>query len=136
MREIQRWHLERGWATVGYHFVLSPSGRVFLGRPVDRLGAHVLGHNVGTVGIALMGNFELERPTPAALESLTYVRDPARSPAARRRGCSAIATTVATRRRPARAGTSSATPTNAEGRLPAALRPSVEPIPSGRALRS
>jgi hypothetical protein len=34
----------------------------------------VLGHNVGTVGIALMGNFELERPTPAALESLTYAR--------------------------------------------------------------
>jgi hypothetical protein len=74
MREIQRWHLERGWATVGYHFVVSPSGRVFSGRPVDRLGAHVLGHNVGTVGIAVMGNFELEQPTPAALESLTYVR--------------------------------------------------------------
>ncbi len=74
MREIQRWHLERGWATVGYHFVVSPSGRVFRGRPVDRLGAHVLGHNVGTVGICLMGNFELERPTPAALESLTYTR--------------------------------------------------------------
>jgi hypothetical protein len=74
MREIQRWHLARGWATVGYHLVVSPSGRIFSGRPVDRLGAHVLGHNVGTVGIALMGNFELERPTPAALESLTYAR--------------------------------------------------------------
>ena len=74
MREIQRWHLERGWATVGYHFVVSPSGRGFLGRPVDRLGAHVLGHNVGTVGICLMGNFELERPTAASLESLTYTR--------------------------------------------------------------
>jgi hypothetical protein len=74
MREIHRWHLERGWATVGYHFVVSPSGRIFRGRPVDRLGAHVLGHNVGTVGICLMGDFELERPTSAALESLTYVR--------------------------------------------------------------
>lgn len=74
MREIQRWHFERGWATVGYHFVVSPSGRIFLGRPVDRLGAHVLGHNVGTVGIGLMGNFELERPTPAALASLEHVR--------------------------------------------------------------
>src|SRR5918993_267608 len=48
MREIQRWHFERGWATVGYHFVVSPTGRIFRGRPVDRLGAHVLGHNVGT----------------------------------------------------------------------------------------
>jgi N-acetylmuramoyl-L-alanine amidase len=74
MREIQRWHFARGWATVGYHFVVSPSGRIFRGRPVDRLGAHVLGHNVGTVGICLMGNFELERPTRAALGSLAYVR--------------------------------------------------------------
>jgi hypothetical protein len=74
MRAIQRWHLDRGWATVGYHFVVSPSGRIFRGRPVDRLGAHVLGHNAGTVGICLMGNFELERPTAAALASLEHVR--------------------------------------------------------------
>jgi hypothetical protein len=74
MRQIQRWHLDRGWATVGYHFVLSPAGRIFRGRPVDRLGAHVLGHNVGTVGICLMGNFEEETPTAAALLSLDHVR--------------------------------------------------------------
>ena len=72
MRAIQRWHLARGWATIGYHFVVSPSGRIFRGRPVDRLGAHVLGHNAGTVGICLMGNFETERPTPAALRSLEH----------------------------------------------------------------
>src|SRR5688572_22456707 len=74
MREIQRWHLDRGWATVGYHFVISPGGRIFRGRPVDRLGAHVLGHNGGTVGICLMGDFEHERPAPAALASLAHVR--------------------------------------------------------------
>ena len=74
MRQIQHWHLDRGWATVGYHFVVSPSGRIFRGRPVDRLGAHVLGHNVGTLGICLMGNFEHERPTGAALLSLHHVR--------------------------------------------------------------
>jgi N-acetylmuramoyl-L-alanine amidase len=72
MRAIQRWHLARGWATIGYHFVVSPSGRIFRGRPVDRLGAHVLGHNAGTVGICLMGNFQTERPTPAALRSLEH----------------------------------------------------------------
>jgi N-acetylmuramoyl-L-alanine amidase len=74
MREIQRWHVARGWATVGYHFVVSPTGRIFLARPPDRLGAHVLGHNVGTVGIALMGNFELERPSKAALDGLDHAR--------------------------------------------------------------
>lgn len=75
MRAVQRWHLDRGWTTVGYHFVVAPSGRIFRGRPVDRLGAHVLGHNAGTVGICLMGNFELERPTAAALASLDHVRE-------------------------------------------------------------
>lgn len=74
MREIQRWHLDRGWATVGYHFVVSPSGRIFGGRPVDRLGAHVQGHNAGTVGICLMGDFTRERPTAAALAALEHVR--------------------------------------------------------------
>ena len=74
MRQIQRWHLDRGWLTVGYHFVVSPSGRIFGGRPVDRLGAHVAGHNAGTVGICLMGNFERERPTDAALAALEHVR--------------------------------------------------------------
>ena len=74
MRQIQQWHFDRGWATVGYHFVVSPTGRIFLGRPVDRLGAHVLGHNVGTVGICLMGNFDVEQPTAAALASLEHVR--------------------------------------------------------------
>ena len=27
------WHLDRGWATVGYHFVVSPSGRIFSAAP-------------------------------------------------------------------------------------------------------
>jgi hypothetical protein len=74
VREIQRWHRERGFATIGYHFVVAPSGRIFRGRPVDRQGAHVAGHNVGTVGIALMGDFEHERPSAAAVASLDYVR--------------------------------------------------------------
>jgi hypothetical protein len=74
VREIQRWHRQRGFATIGYHFVVSPSGRIFRGRPLDRLGAHVQGHNPGTVGICLMGDFEREQPTRAALASLDFIR--------------------------------------------------------------
>jgi hypothetical protein len=74
MRQIERWHLDRGFLAIGYHFVLSPTGRIFRGRPLDRMGAHVKGHNRGTVGIALMGDFERERPTLAALAALAAVR--------------------------------------------------------------
>lgn len=74
MRAIQRWHFERQFATIGYHLVVSPSGRVFAGRALDTLGAHTKGFNTGSVGICLMGNFELERPTHAALEALHDAR--------------------------------------------------------------
>jgi N-acetylmuramoyl-L-alanine amidase-like protein len=74
MRAIQRWHFDRAFITIGYHFVISPSGRVFAGRPVNTLGAHTKGFNTGTVGICLMGNFELEQPAPAALAALHDVR--------------------------------------------------------------
>ena len=74
VREIQRWHVDRGFLTIGYHFVIAPSGRIYAGRPVDRIGANVLGHNRGTVGICLMGDFRHERPTAAALRSLDFAR--------------------------------------------------------------
>lgn len=70
MRAIQRWHFDRGFSTIGYHLVISPSGRVFAGRPLNALGAHTKGYNTGSVGICLMGNFQFERPTRAALEAL------------------------------------------------------------------
>lgn len=74
VREIERWHRERGFLAIGYHFLVAPSGRVYRGRPLDRMGAHVQGHNRGTVGICLLGDFERERPTAAALASLEFVR--------------------------------------------------------------
>jgi hypothetical protein len=70
MRRIERLHLDRGWSAVGYHFVIMPSGRVFEGRPLCAIGAHAAGHNRASVGIALAGNFEEERPPPAAIRSL------------------------------------------------------------------
>ena len=33
MRQIQQWHFARGWATVGYHFVVSPTRPGLLARP-------------------------------------------------------------------------------------------------------
>jgi N-acetylmuramoyl-L-alanine amidase len=73
MREIQQMHLARGWTDVGYHFVIMPTGRICLGRPVYALGAHVIGHNLGTVGISLAGDFDVEAPTPEAIRSIDQV---------------------------------------------------------------
>lgn len=54
--EIRRWHIEgRGWSDIGYHFLIDRDGTVETGRPIDRNGAHVRGHNRGTIGISLFG---------------------------------------------------------------------------------
>ena len=53
--EIDRWHRDRGWSGIGYHYVIDRNGAVASGRALERDGAHVKGHNKGTVGICLVG---------------------------------------------------------------------------------
>jgi len=59
MRFIQDYHINgRGWLDIGYHFVISPTGHVFEGRPEGVLGAHVLHNNTGNLGVSFMGDFQ------------------------------------------------------------------------------
>lgn len=53
--EIDRWHRQRGWKGFGYHYLIDRDGTVAEGRPVERIGAHVSGHNTGTIGVSLFG---------------------------------------------------------------------------------
>lgn len=54
--EIRRWHIqERHWRDIGYHWVIGRRGGVMAGRPETAIGAHVEGHNAGTIGICLIG---------------------------------------------------------------------------------
>ena len=77
-REIRKWHLERGWRDIGYHFIIdngwiSPdfylpamNGSIELGRPLDgdafvednEIGAHTLGYNASSLGICVVGKKE------------------------------------------------------------------------------
>ena len=54
--EVRRWHKEqRGWSDIGYHYLIDRDGTVAIGRPLERTGAHTMGHNTGSIGIALFG---------------------------------------------------------------------------------
>jgi hypothetical protein len=53
--EIRRWHMDKGWIDIGYHFVIRRNGRIEVGRPLDVRGAHVEGFNGKAVGICLVG---------------------------------------------------------------------------------
>ncbi len=58
MQFIQDFHQNgRGWIDIAYHFLIDPAGNIFEGRPIKALGAHVLSHNPGNVGISIMGNY-------------------------------------------------------------------------------
>ena len=43
--EIRRWHQERGWKDIGYHFAVRRNGEIEKGRHHAEVGAHVLGYN-------------------------------------------------------------------------------------------
>jgi N-acetylmuramoyl-L-alanine amidase len=51
---IHRWHKQRGFDGIGYHFVILEDGTVENGRPEYWTGAHAKGHN-DAIGICLIG---------------------------------------------------------------------------------
>lgn len=58
VRDITQWHIQRGFDTVGYHYVIRRNGEVERGRPENAVGAHVRGHNVNSIGICLAGGVD------------------------------------------------------------------------------
>ena len=60
VREIHRMHVDRGFACVGYHYVIRRDGTIERGRPEDKMGAHVEGHNRDSLGICLIGGIDAD----------------------------------------------------------------------------
>ena len=56
--DIREMHLARGFNDVGYHYVIKRDGTVQKGRPDNVVGAHVSGHNTGSLGICCIGGIE------------------------------------------------------------------------------
>ena len=74
VEEIRKWHMDKGWNDVGYHYVIRRNGVVEEGRDKDAVGAHVRGYNQVTLGICLVGGwkgkFDFTKAQMAALEAL------------------------------------------------------------------
>lgn len=52
---IDRWHRQRGFKSIGYHYFIDIEGKVYEGRPLTSAGAHCKGHNSRSIGIAIAG---------------------------------------------------------------------------------
>lgn len=75
---VHQWHLNKGWAGIGYHFYVRKDGTVYRGRPENWVGAHTDGHNATKIGICAEGNYEVEKMPDvqknAIIELLGYLR--------------------------------------------------------------
>lgn len=67
---VHGWHLNKGWAGIGYHFVIKKDGTIERGRPIQYVGAHTEGSNSDSIGICLIGNFMTYGPSDAQIKSL------------------------------------------------------------------
>jgi hypothetical protein len=82
VKDFDREHKAKGWDECAYDFVIgngthSGNGEVEVGPrwPIQKYGAHAYTvderFNQHGIGICLVGNFEVDRPTAAQMESLT-----------------------------------------------------------------
>lgn len=62
--DIDRWHKQRGWQGIGYHYVVYRDGSVHPGRPVEQIGAHTSGHNANSIGVCYIGGVAADGKTP------------------------------------------------------------------------
>lgn len=71
---IRRYHVEtNGWDDIGYHYLVERVKRgvkVEIGRPISFEGAHCPAINATSIGICLVGNYDLAPPDKEMLDAL------------------------------------------------------------------
>ncbi|WP_411082496.1 peptidoglycan recognition protein [Streptomyces sp. cmx-18-6] len=76
LRSIYRYHVKSsGWRDFGYNFAVDKCGNIYEGRAggVTKavLGAHTLGFNSNTMGIAVLGSYASTNPPAAAVTAVS-----------------------------------------------------------------
>lgn len=55
---LDKLHRQRGFDGTGYHYYIRRSGAVYLGRPLEKMGAHAKGFNANSIGICYEGGLD------------------------------------------------------------------------------
>jgi len=56
--DVIGWHKEKGYVTIGYHYLIGLNGEIWVGRPLEQTGAHTTGHNPNSIGICYVGGLD------------------------------------------------------------------------------
>jgi N-acetylmuramoyl-L-alanine amidase len=80
--DVRRWHLNRGFSDIGYHYLIHLDGTIEEGRPITKQGAHCSGENRGSIGLCYVGGMSKDMKkakdtrTPEQKDSLiTLIQD-------------------------------------------------------------
>lgn len=60
---IHKWHKERGFICIGYHYVIPKKGHFQHGRKLQLRGAHTKGKNFDSVGVCIIGKLQKDSMT-------------------------------------------------------------------------
>lgn len=74
-KDINRWHLRRGFNSIGYHCVITREGKIERGRNINIEGAHTKGYNTNSIGICLILLPPKQKPTQTQLKALKKLLD-------------------------------------------------------------
>ncbi|MEG1002069.1 peptidoglycan recognition protein family protein [Clostridium sp.] len=67
---IHKWHLDKGYGGIGYHYYIRKDGIIYRGRDEKVKGAHTINENSKSIGICLEGNYEVDKASKAQIDSL------------------------------------------------------------------
>ena len=79
--DVRRWHKARGFADIGYHYLIYLDGSVHEGRPLEQIGAHCVGHNQHSIGVCYVGGL---KSSSGAKGSGSFVPGDTRTPEQKR----------------------------------------------------
>ena len=61
--DIDRWHKQRGFNKIGYHYVVDLDGSIEGGRAESEIGAHCQGRNSRSIGVCYIGGLSADGKT-------------------------------------------------------------------------
>jgi len=63
-KDIDKWHRQRGFKKIGYHYIIKLDGTIERGREEREMGAHTLGQNLHSIGICYIGGLTKDKEKP------------------------------------------------------------------------
>lgn len=57
-KDIDQWHKQRGFAEIGYNYVILLDGTIQEGRDIDKIPAHVENFNKNSIGVCYIGGID------------------------------------------------------------------------------